>query len=320
MPFGMIGSIIGGLLGLAGTDRTNKANIAMQRETNEHNRQMQAQANMAQLSESQKAYERSKPTTQVNNLMNAGMSQGAALSALNGGGSYSPAPISASTDQAPTMDNSGAIQSLQLMTNAAANYAQRQDEMKRFNSQQQFAADEAAAAREHDIKVKTLEHGNELQKIDVQHNYDREKWEKEFAEQQKLNAKTLEDMEQGIELKKEERERLTRMFELQLQKTQVDIAKVTADTNLSVAQRSRIEQEVAHMKEVITEWQAEGDVRKAEAAAREVIANCQQITESAGYQVTQDVLGGVMDLVKTFLPSNAVSGLLGQFLSKRKRP
>ena len=125
MPFNMMGQIaaagITTAASAANTRQINETNLKISRETNAANREMVEMQNKAAAQEAEKAYQRSKPTTQVGNMMQAGMSRAGAINALNGGGSYTPAPVNVSQDEAPEMqttDFSG-------LANIAQVFAQR---------------------------------------------------------------------------------------------------------------------------------------------------------------------------------------------------
>ena len=105
-------NLAGGLFGAVG-------NIISTDMTNKNNAKLQEQANAAQAAESEKAYNRSKATNQVALMQQAGMSRAGALNALNGGGSYTPAPVNASQEQAPQVDMS-------FLSSIASNVAQTQ--------------------------------------------------------------------------------------------------------------------------------------------------------------------------------------------------
>lgn len=120
--YDFFGNLLGGVLGLISQEKTNlinqqlareanQTNLRIARETNEANRDMTTQTNLANRQlvadqnqaakeEAELAYQRSKPTTQVGNMMSSGMSLAGAINSLNGGGSYSPAPVNASRDEA----------------------------------------------------------------------------------------------------------------------------------------------------------------------------------------------------------------------------
>lgn len=119
---GDIGQLISGIANVAQAI----TNPIMQNKTNKHNAQMVAAQNAAAAAESEKAYERSKPTTQVTNMRQVGMSQAGAINALNGGGSYTPAPINVSQDQAPQLDVSG-------LTNVLMGAAQLKEQKRQFD-------------------------------------------------------------------------------------------------------------------------------------------------------------------------------------------
>lgn len=120
--YNFFGNLLGGVFGLISQEKTNlinqqlareanETNLRIARETNEANRDMTTQTNLANRQlvadqnqaakeEAELAYQRSKPTTQVGNMMSSGMSLAGAINSLNGGGSYSPAPVNASRDEA----------------------------------------------------------------------------------------------------------------------------------------------------------------------------------------------------------------------------
>lgn len=117
-----------GLLGVglgAGVNaRNNERNIQMQRETNQMNMQIAREANAAQAAESEKAFQRSKATTQVNLMRAAGMSKAGALNALSGGGVYTPAPVNTAQMQAPSSNVDGVVNALSSLGKGFGNTAQ----------------------------------------------------------------------------------------------------------------------------------------------------------------------------------------------------
>lgn len=98
-----IGSIAGTIGNIVNTKQVNENNLRIARETNEANRQMVEMQNKAAREEAEKAYQRSSAPNQVELMRSAGMSRAGAINALNGGGSYTPAPVNVSQDSAPTM-------------------------------------------------------------------------------------------------------------------------------------------------------------------------------------------------------------------------
>lgn len=110
--------------------------------------QMQADA---QRKESDLAYKRSLPTNQVRNLVNAGMSRAGAINTLNGGGSYTPAPISATSPspgsdiansrQIDSQNVKGLVDSLNSFAGNITNIGQMQLQERQLNEQKrQFDA------------------------------------------------------------------------------------------------------------------------------------------------------------------------------------
>ena len=103
----LFGSGISAAAGLAGNSinadnvsATNAANYRMQQSVNQTNMQIAEKTNAANKELAELAYTRSLPVQQVNNMMAAGMSRGAALQALSGGGSYTAPVMQGSTAQA----------------------------------------------------------------------------------------------------------------------------------------------------------------------------------------------------------------------------
>lgn len=111
--------------------QTNEANMQMTNATNLANRELVREQNAAAAAEAEKAYQRSKPTTQVANMQAAGMSLAGAINSLNGGGSYSPAPVNVSSDEA-SRNQSAQVSPAQLMSaegvfaNLANSFMQRE--------------------------------------------------------------------------------------------------------------------------------------------------------------------------------------------------
>lgn len=172
------GALASGLLGFGSNimtnnynkklqDEANKTNIQIARETNQANRDMTAATNLANrelvreqnaaaAAEAEKAYQRSKPTTQVGNMQAAGMSLAGAINSLNGGGSYSPAPVNTARDEA-SRDNPAQVSPAQMMSaegvfsNIAQAFAQRAEQKHAEKmAKMQIAAqkEENAASRE----------------------------------------------------------------------------------------------------------------------------------------------------------------------------
>ncbi|MCM1035210.1 MAG: hypothetical protein NC038_06115 [Paludibacter sp.] len=101
-------------LGLAGVGTSvasnivsNKTNKELQQDANDTNIALARESNVAQAAESEKAYNRSKATNQVNLMRAAGMSKAGALSALQGGGVYTPAPVNTAQVQAAQVSDEG---------------------------------------------------------------------------------------------------------------------------------------------------------------------------------------------------------------------
>nr|CAI9751181.1 hypothetical protein NPLVJFJD_NPLVJFJD_CDS_0010 [Microvirus sp.] len=138
-------------------EATNAANKAMQDSANATNIQIAESANAAQAAENEKAYERSKAGNQVNLLQQAGMSRAGAINVLNGGGSYTPAPINtaqvqASHNQAYQRDPNDIQNALSGIAGAFSNAGQMNQERKMqersLQVQQEMQDKQLAADRE----------------------------------------------------------------------------------------------------------------------------------------------------------------------------
>lgn len=127
------------------TGQTNRYNESMVRETNAANIAQVQMQNEAAALESQKAYDRSKAGNQVALMQSAGMSKAGAINALNGGGSYTPAPVNTSQSQAPqaqTADFSGFINAFQQLAqhkhDEKMQEKQLQEQKRQFNENLNF--------------------------------------------------------------------------------------------------------------------------------------------------------------------------------------
>ncbi len=209
--FGDVGSLMAAIGNILQGRKNRESNEAMVRETNASNRAMQDKANAtniqlmemsnaAQAAENEKAYERSKAGNQVNLMTQAGMSRAGAINALNGGGSYTPAPVNtaqveASRDEAPQgmpLDFSGLMQAFAMMSSNAAQARITQAQLKQQNEQFKI---------EQDLK------------------------ERQFNEEQ-LNNKVMRDLNSAQR----------KLVEEQTGLTSKQIEKICADTNLTLAQ------------------------------------------------------------------------------------
>ena len=128
-------------------------NASMNRKTNEANTAAVEKSNQANAEQSELAYQRSKPINQLNNLMAAGMSKGAALQTLSGGGSYTAPVMQSSSFQTPNLDFASLAERIGgIPSNAqqSAMVKQQLESMKLDNEikREQLELAKAAAARE----------------------------------------------------------------------------------------------------------------------------------------------------------------------------
>lgn len=203
------GNLLGGMAGLYSQEKTNRinqqlareanqTNLRIARETNEANREMTTQTNLANRQlvadqnqaakeEAELAYQRSKPTTQVANMMSSGMSLAGAINSLNGGGSYSPAPINASRDEA-SRDEAAQVSPAMMESSAGlwSNIAQS------FMQRAQLKHEEKLQAKQLDLERDKLElERDKFQETANQNAALRNVWQNE-AEYRNVQKRNLE--------------------------------------------------------------------------------------------------------------------------------
>lgn len=213
--YNMIGMLGSGILGTLGsvinTSQVNKTNLEIADKTNRANRDLVEMQNKAAKQESELAYQRSKPTTQVGNLMQAGMSRAGAINTLNGGGSYTPAPVNASQDSAPTMQTTD----FSALSNIVQAFAQRSQQ----KHDEKMQAKQLAAAKEQQKAQLDLER----EKLDLERN--------KFDETAGQNAALRNLWQQESELKK---------VENKLANLRYDIESATKDNRISAENKENI--------------------------------------------------------------------------------
>ena len=174
-------------------DEANKTNIQIARETNQANRDMTLATNLANremvreqnaaaAAEAEKAYQRSKPTTQVGNMQASGMSLAGAINSLNGGGSYSPAPVNTARDEA-SRDSPAQVSPAQMMSaegvfaNIAQAFAQRaqQKHDEKMQAKQLAAQEKVQRAQiESNERIAQLQADTTNRNADNRLNFDKE--------------------------------------------------------------------------------------------------------------------------------------------------
>lgn len=170
---------LGSIGQLASSIFSSVANVMMQRETNATNMQIASEQNAAAAAESEKAYERSKATNQVRLMQDAGMSKAGALNAINGGGSYQPAPVNAGQAQAPQIDLTHAFDG---MITAAENNKQRnlqeklaKMQIKATEDAQKAQFEENEKQRKHDALMKDVDVANQTQHDSIEYEKHKER-------------------------------------------------------------------------------------------------------------------------------------------------
>lgn len=153
---------------------TNASNERSVRETNQTNLQISRETNDANAAQAHAAYLQSLPETQVRDMISAGISKGAALQKVAGGGTYTapvmqPATMQASQKQAFQADT-GAIQAaIDRWSSIPSNVIQRklqQQEMDKIRMEMFHAEQEEKRKQElHDYEVWQRQYGKDIATI-----------------------------------------------------------------------------------------------------------------------------------------------------------
>ena len=260
--FNMIGQLGSGAMGLIGsivnTKQTNDMNYKIAQETNQANREMVEMQNKAAKDEAELAYKRSSAPNQVGLMTSAGMSRAGAINALNGGGSYTPAPVNTSQDQAPQMQTTD--------LSALANIGQAFGEM---------------AQRKHDEKMqaKQIAAQKEQQKAQIESN-------ERIAEMQANTTNRNADNRLEFERMVNERELQFKQDDLEFRKEQYNYGKklIDAQVGLTNAQKDDIRAKLDEFKS-----QPAMNARQAEYQMREMAALYNyRVSENDFYEYLKD--------------------------------
>ena len=134
----------------------NAFNASMQAKQNKHNEKLVDMQNKAAETQAEKAYIRSLPSNQMQNMRSAGISDFAAAQGISGGGTYQPAPVNTSQGQAPQIDLNGAMQ-------AITSSMQLKQEMKMQDKLLAAQKAEAQKQRDHELMLKDIDTMNQTQ-------------------------------------------------------------------------------------------------------------------------------------------------------------
>lgn len=204
-----------GWLDFGGSALSSVANVISTVLTNRSNQRIAAAQNAMQVAENEKAYQRSKASNQVNLMRDAGMSKAGALNVINGGGSYQPAPITSTPNQAPQIDLSSAFDGLiQIGENA------KQRKLQEDSLDKQIAA----AKEQQKAQLESNERIAQLQADTTNRNAD--------------NRLTF------------EKEQFDKLSPYQIREIEASIDKIKADTNLTKKQEEDLAYRLAEYKSV----------------------------------------------------------------------
>lgn len=181
------GNLLSMMSGIAGNVIQGIFNTKQMRETNQANREMVDAQNVAAAAESEKSYQRSLPINQVADMRAAGMSRAGAINALNGGGSYQPAPVNTAQDQAPQIDVSQAINAIQASAQIAMQEKQMKQQERMLDKQLNAQASESAKQRQHEQNLADTNAANvtQGQYLDYAKHQERLDFDKEVHEYNK---------------------------------------------------------------------------------------------------------------------------------------
>ena len=169
MPLDLIGNLFSAGASIVNTKQTNKMNYKIAQETNEANRKLVEMQNQAAKDEAELAYKRSSAGNQVNLMRHAGMSRAGAINALNGGGSYTPAPVNTSQDSAPQMQAAD----LSALANIGQGIAERQHQKKMQEKQLQAAKEQQKEQLDSNERIAQMQIDSQNRNADNRLKYER---------------------------------------------------------------------------------------------------------------------------------------------------
>lgn len=179
MPLGLIGSLFGTMGNVINTAQTNSTNLQISRETNAANREMVEMQNKAAKQEAELAYKRSSAPNQVGLMTAAGMSRAGAINALNGGGSYTPAPVNTSQDSAPQMQTAD-LSALSNLSQYFAQMKQLKHDEKMQEKQIAASKEQQAAQLESNERIAQLQADTTNRNADNRLNFDKEQFKEQI--------------------------------------------------------------------------------------------------------------------------------------------
>lgn len=249
--------------------------------------------NAANKEQAELAYERSKPVTQVFNMMQAGMSKPAALNALTGGGTYTPPALSTPQFQTPDLSNF-----LENAFRIPSNQMQLDLQQAQLDSIKQ------------DLQLKQ----NEEQRKIEEHNYNM--WEKNYG---KKGAEMIDNLSSKITTIAGEKDialddidsidTLVREFNLQKDKDWISMpfsARLKVFDSIyrqASENRERVksdlakrigEQQLQDLKDKAADFAKAKTAREKEYAARAVVADVLKTAKSIDLEIKQEDLGELL--------------------------
>ena len=242
------GRTVNGILGLILESVGLGVNVEQQEKNRELQLQLVREQNQAAAQEAEKAYHRSKATTQVNNMRAAGMSQAGAVNVLNGGGSYTPAPVNVADVEPTQVDTSGIVSALQNIGQLQLAERQLQEQKRQFNSQLSVTKEMQLAQMESNERIAQLQADTTNRNADNRLGFDKEQFEfnkpKILAEisQIKHNSGVLKEVAKGHNL-----DNIRKDFENKRLPTLAKLADISAWQNIEYVAMKLAHENVEHM-------------------------------------------------------------------------
>ena len=203
MPLDFVGNVFGAGITAAANIRqqelANEANLQMTRETNAANRELVELQNKAAKEEAELAYKRSSAGNQVNLLRAAGMSRAGAINTLNGGGSYTPAPVNVAQDQAGKVETAD-LSALANIGQGLAAISERKHQEKMLNKQLAAQKEENQAQRDSNERIAQLQADTTNRNADNRLEFDKVVYGDmaEYRKQQERQLKISNDYEERV--------------------------------------------------------------------------------------------------------------------------
>lgn len=242
-------------------EKANTANIEAQKRANDTNIMLTRETNAKQMELAEKEYQRSLPTNQVANYMNAGMSRAGALGALTGAGTYSAPSLNTAQVSPEKSDVSGQSQAIEQMMGVVANAMQMKQEKEIAREQMENAKEIAR------IQAESAQNVAEINSESSAYIADKDYEGRDLTSSRQLFA-SLQQIGLGYSELAERRRQYDDMSELNKELLQKQIKHLEAQTDLDKERKKEI-------SDKLFEWNSseQKDARKAMALLQALTDN-----------------------------------------------